>query len=372
MKASHEKKNTKRISGSGRTLKLIEHEENVLLKGALELAQAGCPVVPLHGFRDGRCTCGGVKHCHPGKHPRITRPSERATTDKSEIIKWWENWPDANVGLPTGKTFNRFVLDVDLDKGGGDSLKFFEIKNGKLPLTQRTITGKGFHHHFSYPVDILVPSSSGKLSAGLDLRGEGGLVVAPNSQHASGRIYQWEPGPLDLPLATAPDWLLELIVKTQSQSKQAKENETCTGYFEQLIFEGYRNETLFRSYACHLRDKGLSENYVLEICLALNAYKCSPPLKETEVNTLVHSAFTYPKRPSRQHDLSPASKNILCWLTEKTLEQSFWTGSVPQIATAVGVSDRQVRRCIAQLERFKRIRVQELTGKIGNKYEILP
>jgi hypothetical protein len=276
------------------------------------------------------------------------------------------------VGLPTGKTFNRFVLDVDLDKGGGDSLKSFERTNGKLPLTQRTITGNGYHYHFLYPADILIPSNAGKLCAGLDLRGEGGLVVVPNSEHESGRMYRWDPGPLDLSLASASDWLLELIVKLQSESNGTKEKKSLIGFFEQLILEGIRNETLFKRYACHLRDKGLSENYVLEICLALNAYKCSPPLKESEVYTLVHSAFTYPKRPSRRYDLSPASKKILHWLRDKTIGTSFWTGSVPQIMAEVGGSDRNIRRCVAQLERFKRIRVQELSGNIGSRYELLP
>jgi hypothetical protein len=350
----------------------IDAEENARLRAALELAQAGCPVIPLHGFRDGKCTCGGRKGCHPGKHPHILKPSKRATTEESQIIEWWSQWPHANVGLPTGKTFNRFVLDVDLDKGGGDSLKSFERTNGKLPLTQRTITGNGYHYHFLYPADILIPSNAGKLCAGLDLRGEGGLVVVPNSEHESGRMYRWDPGPLDLSLASASDWLLELIVKLQSESNGTKEKKSLIGFFEQLILEGIRNETLFKRYACHLRDKGLSENYVLEICLALNAYKCSPPLKESEVYTLVHSAFTYPKRPSRRYDLSPASKKILHWLRDKTIGTSFWTGSVPQIMAEVGGSDRNIRRCVAQLERFKRIRVQELSGNIGSRYELLP
>ena len=349
----------------------IDAEENARLRAALELAQAGCPVIPLHGFRDGKCTCGGRKNCHPGKHPHILRPSKRATTKESQIIEWWRQWPHANVGLPTGKTFNRFVLDVDLDKGGGDSLKSFERKNGKLPLTQRAITGNGCHYHFSYPADILIPNNAGKLAPGLDLRGEGGLVVAPNSLHESGRMYRWEPGPFDLPLASASDWLLELIVKIQSDANRSRD-KIQIGFFEQLILEGIRNETLFKRYACHLRDKGLSVDYIVEICLALNAYKCSPPLKESEVITLVHSAFKYPKRPSRRYDLSPASKQILRWLTDKTNGKPFWTGSVPQIMAEVGGSDRNIRRCIAQLERFKRIRVQELSGNIGSRYELLP
>ncbi|MGO9570485.1 MAG: bifunctional DNA primase/polymerase [Desulfomonilaceae bacterium] len=350
----------------------IDGEENARLSAALELAQAGCPVIPLHGFRDGKCTCGGRKGCHPGKHPHITKPSKRATTKASQIIEWWKQWPYANVGLPTGKPFNRFVLDVDLDKGGGDSLKSFERKNGKLPLTQRTVTGNGFHYHFLYPADISIPSNAGKLCAGLDLRGEGGLVVVPNSEHESGRMYRWDPSPFDLSLVSAPDWLLDLIVNLQSAPDKVTDTKIQVGFFGQLILEGYRNETLFKRYACHLRDKGLSENYVLEICLALNAYKCSPPLKESEVVTLVHSAFAYPKRPSRRYGLSPASKKILHWLRDKTIGKSFWTGSVPQIMAGVGGSDRNIRRCVAQLERFNRIRVQELSGNIGSRYEVLP
>lgn len=352
--------------------KCTDGEGNARLSAALELAQAGCPIIPLHGFIDGKCTCGGRKGCHPGKHPHITKPSKRATIKESQIIQWWRQWPNANVGLPTGKNFSRWVLDVDLDKGGGESLKSLELKNGKLPLTQRTVTGNGFHYHFSYPADISIPSNAGKLCAGLDLRGEGGLVVVPNSEHESGRMYRWDPGPLDLSLAIAPDWLLDLIVDLQPAPGKVTDTKIQVGFFEQLILEGYRNETLFKRYACHLRDKGLSENYIVEICLALNAYKCSPPLERIEVITLVHSAFTYPKRPSRQYDLSPASKKILRWLTDKTVEKSYWTGSVRQIVAEVGGSDRNTRRCIAQLERFKRIRVQELSGAIGSRYEILP
>ena len=277
----------------------------------------------------------------------------------------------ANVGLPTGKAFSRWVLDVDMDKGGGDSLARLERKNGKLPPTQRTITGNGYHEHFLCPGDILIPSNAGKLAPGLDLRGEGGLVVAPNSVHESGKTYRWEPGPSDLPLAVASDWLLELIVKLESDLNRSKENKCEIGFFEQLIREGLRNDTLFKRYACHLRDKGLSESYVLEICLALNAYKCSPPLEDREVMTLVHSAFTYPKRPSRRYDLSPASKRILQWLMDKAMGKPFWTGSVLQIMAEVGGSDRNIRRCVAQLEKFKRIRVQEITGKIS-EYEVLP
>jgi len=346
-------------------------KENDRLIGALELARFGCPVVPLHGFMEGGCTCGGRKGCHPGKHPHIRNPASRATTEESQIIEWWVQWPHANVGIPTGKKFNRFVLDVDFDKGGGDSLKSFERKNGKLPLTQRSITGNGSHYHFLYPAEILIPNNAGKLGSGLDLRGEGGLVVAPNSQHLTGRTYRWDPGPFDLPLANSPDWLLELIVSLQAESKRSRENKGESGFFEQLILEGYRNETLFKRYACHLRDKGLSESYILEICLALNAYKCSPPLAKSDVITLVHSAFTYPKRPSRGYDLSATSKKILRWLTVKAVEKPSWTGSVPEIAARVGGSVRNVRRCMRQLERFQRIRVQEVSGKIS-EYEILP
>src|SRR5260221_6684672 len=95
-----------------------------VLVAALEYAQRGWPVLPLHGIRDGACTCGNPKCDKPGKHPRIKSGKEHseATTDPDRIRTWWERWPDANVGIRTGVASGLIALDEDPRHGGENSL----------------------------------------------------------------------------------------------------------------------------------------------------------------------------------------------------------------------------------------------------------
>ena len=96
---------------------------------------------------DGGCSCGNQKCPSPGKHPRTPRGAKDATTDPSQIKAWWQNWPDANVGIATGPESGLVVLDVDVDveKGtdGEASLRELEAKHGQLPMTIEAETGRG-------------------------------------------------------------------------------------------------------------------------------------------------------------------------------------------------------------------------------------
>jgi hypothetical protein len=57
-----------------------------------------------------------------------------------------------------------------------------------LPQTLIVKTARGWHIYFKLPQDIMIPCSSGN---GLDIRGNGGFVVAPPSIHSTGHVYQW-------------------------------------------------------------------------------------------------------------------------------------------------------------------------------------
>ena len=80
---------------------------------ALEYAQRGWHVLPLHSIRNGRCSCGKAECESPGKHPRTTSGLKDATTDPEQIRAWWETWPAANVGTRTGAEAGIFALDLD-------------------------------------------------------------------------------------------------------------------------------------------------------------------------------------------------------------------------------------------------------------------
>jgi putative DNA primase/helicase len=146
---------------------------------ALEYARRGWHVFPLHSVRDGRCSCG--RDC--GKNA-----GKPATTDSKQIAAWWAKWPDANIGIATGKVSELIVIDID-GREGDEAWQRLLAQNGQPSLWTATVqTARGLHLYFELPAGSVIPCSTG---GGLDVRGDGGYVVAPPSIHASGRVYEW-------------------------------------------------------------------------------------------------------------------------------------------------------------------------------------
>ncbi|WP_320171186.1 bifunctional DNA primase/polymerase [Maridesulfovibrio sp.] len=189
-------------------------------KAVLEYATLGIPVFPCTGKRP--CVSGGFKS---------------AITDPNQITQWWQQFPQANIGSPTGA--NSFVLDID-PPHGEESLALLESQNSPLPetLTQRTGSG-GRHLFFIQPADIEIRNSASKIGKGLDIRGTGGYIILPPSVHASGDSYQWitECSP-----AEAPAWLVELILNGSASNSQTNQ----TAYVQSLLKAetGTRNDSL--------------------------------------------------------------------------------------------------------------------------------
>ena len=178
------------------------------LSDALQYLHRGWAVVPLHGIRSGRCTCG-VRDCPaPGKHPRIRWEAYRWRAPREDDVEaWFHRWPDSNLAVVTGDTSGLVVLDVDPRNGGDDELTALERRHGPLPPTPEVRTGGGgVHLYFEYPDR---PVATTIIGPGLDLKADGGLAVVPPSIHASGHRYEWEAGaePEVLPLAALPRWL---------------------------------------------------------------------------------------------------------------------------------------------------------------------
>ncbi|HAT50435.1 MAG: bifunctional DNA primase/polymerase [Nitrospirae bacterium] len=148
-------------------------------------------VFPLHWIDDnGCCSCNDNECKSQGKHPLVKWGNE-ATTDHDQITQWWSKWPKANIGIATGAKSGLVVLDVDVDSGGEASLNKLLDQYGPLPETIRVKTGSGGEHiYFKHPGGK-VGNSASKVGAGLDIRGDGGYVVAPPSNHLKGN-YQWK------------------------------------------------------------------------------------------------------------------------------------------------------------------------------------
>lgn len=202
---------------------MTDHDTS--LRHALDYYDRGLMVVPTQrviAVRDGRavCSCASRDLCpSPGKHPALAWAEfQRRRPSRDEVAEWWAgDRARLGVGILTGAVSgNIFVLDVDVGPGkdGDDSLRALQMANDDLPETAEVRTGSGGRHlYFRAPAGVaVVRNSAGKLGPGLDIRGEGGFVVAPPSVHASGQPYVWSwQNTLGDGIADAPAWLLDLV-----------------------------------------------------------------------------------------------------------------------------------------------------------------
>jgi hypothetical protein len=135
-----------------------------------------------------------------------------ATIDEKEIKRDFKRWSKANIGVVTGPDSGIFVVEADTLEGhdvdGIASLEGLQQRHGELPQTLVAESPSGsLHYYFNYPADVTISNSTSKIAPGVDVRGAGGMVIAPPSRKPSGQQYRWL---YDWPIADAPAWLIEL------------------------------------------------------------------------------------------------------------------------------------------------------------------
>jgi hypothetical protein len=277
-----------------------------VLATALAFARHGHAVFPLWWpvtGPDGRtwCACGTDCGRSRAKHPhgRIAPHGPHSATLDSGIIKHWFGYilPDANLAVATDKLV---VVDVDPEDGGNESFAALVREHGEFPLTWRTLTGGGGEHiifacHDGVEIDNVTAKTTKNppLGPGIDIRARGGYIVAPPSKHISGRPYAWsvDHHPHDVPLAPAPDWLIErLTVAVPRGSSDAAQHEPLpsdewTKLTRQAISE-YRDMAATR-IAGHLFAHGCDYQLVLGLAHSWNSAWCKPPLGYQELKDIV-------------------------------------------------------------------------------------
>lgn len=219
---------------------------------------------------------------------------DRLPTD-DELEDWFKRWPDANVAIVTGKVSGLVVLDIDPAHGGADSLSDLEAQYQPLPKTIEVITGGGGRHlYFRHPGGEM--RNRVALRPGIDLRGDGGVIVAPPSLHPSGKHYMWAPrcSPEEQDLADLPIWLHYLLDDQRGRGHPA----SCwRSIAREGVPEGARNNTI-ASFTGHLLFHGVDLDVVRELMLAWNRDRCRPPLDDEEVIRVVESIATLHQRQS--------------------------------------------------------------------------
>lgn len=203
-------------------------------QAALQYVRLGFPVLSIWRSDEyGICGCYRHAECGaPGKHPRVRRGIHGATTDEQHLSKW--NWETANVGIVMGKESGAIALDIDPRNGGDKTMVALLSELGPLPECPWATTGGGGKHLLFGAPDCPVPSRS-NVFRGVDVKGDGGFIIAEPSRHASGQLYRWGER-LYRPLPDLPEpWLKAILPALASGGQGVREYESRESKRERIV-----------------------------------------------------------------------------------------------------------------------------------------
>ena len=177
---------------------------NMMLDAALHLANLGIRVAPING---------------PHRAPPINDWPNQATTNPNTIKQWWDTRTHRNLAVVCGTQpagWHLTVIDIDRKPDGDNGAK--QLANltavyGPLPTTWTATTPTGGrHYYYRTPTPVANQQGAGNtLGTAIDIRGQGGYVVAPPSHTTDGH-YRWHTPPDGLP-AVMPEWALNIITR---------------------------------------------------------------------------------------------------------------------------------------------------------------
>lgn len=211
---------------------------------------------------------------------------ERPT--KEEVNTWDEA---SGIAIVTGRLSGLVVVDFDPAKGG-DSTAWLE----KYPTNMLVETGTGgVHAYYSYPYGDEVRNATNYLP-GVDIRGEGGYVVAPPSIHPNGQLYRW--------LLQGTPALLPEEVKHRVKEETTNQPGWVSQLLESGAPEGQRDDSAAKlaGWAVH---KGIGRNEAKAL-LTLWNLRCSPPLHAADIVKTVDSVYRTAERSAARETTASA------------------------------------------------------------------
>jgi hypothetical protein len=145
--------------------------------------------------------------------------------DKHELQDYWRRWPKAGIGLPTGAVNGIFVLDVDTKAGGHKhdgmpALLQLERENATLFARRATSPTGGLHLYFQMPGGGLRITSR-EIVPGIDVKGDGGFIVAPPTVRPGKGSYEWLHTIGGARIRRAPQWLIDIVAEIPRVARSA-------------------------------------------------------------------------------------------------------------------------------------------------------
>ena len=258
-----------------------------LIESAVYYSSKGLSVIPTHSIlKDGSCDCGNKECGAKGKHPRLNwRKQIKDRLSDEELELWWRKYPNSNVGIVTGEISQVIVIDIDGEKGL-KSLKEIGLTLDTMPPTPTARTGGGGYHLYYRYVKGAIKTRVNVLEK-VDIRADGGIVIAPPSLHQSGKNYKWLKGKSldDIPIA---DFDFSLLSKPDGVVIR----KSAEWYIKILdgVAEGGRNEAATKLVGRWARS-GLSQKEIRYFLFDWNS-RNMPPLEESELDTVIESIYS--------------------------------------------------------------------------------
>jgi len=243
------------------------------IEAALEYTKKGFPVIPI--------AADSKKPLVAWKEYQKRKPTE------NEVKSFCKRYPNADIGIVTGKRHNLFVLDCDSQEAY-ESLQALLPDSLTLPVVK---TPRGYHLYFSYPknIDLTVGVD---IMPGVDYRGDGGYVIAPPSKKGA---YKWIVD-LNTERPALPPAIINNFINSNVYMKCASQSEkkevtqvTQVTKVTNLFKEGRRDNDLFHTINCLIRG-GCDPEFASQVGEIL-AKNSTPPFPESEIKAKIQSAI---------------------------------------------------------------------------------
>lgn len=232
--------------------------------------------------------------CSPDKKPMLgwKEYQEHAPT-MNDIRRWTELYPSMGIGIITGTVSNVVVIDVDVK---GHKPSFNDLINAGLPITKELLDnttivrtgGGGGHFYFKYS-DSDIKNHAGIIKGNgfnVDIRGEGGYVVAPPSMHQSGHVYRWLRNSVIAPLP------MDLMFLMQEHSRKPNKEKFALG---NEIPSGTKHSYLISLAGTLMRSARFTEDELFSVLITTLAIRQAPDdtdiVPEENIRSMAHDAW---------------------------------------------------------------------------------
>jgi len=265
--------------------------------------------------------------------PRDKKPAipwkefqERLPTDE-ELVKWFGNGAKNNIGIVTGSLSNLAVIDLDSDQ----AVAFAREK--KLARTPTVKTGRGFHAYCQTRNGVRNFQQRDDLPD-IDLRADGGYVVAPPSIHKNGSAYEWVKGRGvgEVGIKDLPSWVLA----------EKPEEKTPVNKLYKGVENGSRNKAVARLAGSWVSAGGSLEE-IQEKAHVWNSGN-TDPLPHEEVDRTIksiydlHHGWESPIPFEQTETPEIESSSLPSWLGDYARAVSENTQTPPAMAVLMGLS----------------------------------